>query len=211
MSNGNVFFANGFHHIRKLTELNATGNDLSGVPPGLLSLVSSKLDRLQLEHNPLLSAIPGEFEHGYRSADSPQLLKHLALLKLYTECRLRLTGKTGLAESGTCKSSDKSSDGWRYWTDVYLLTQRCRSGSCCWCNHARFGSGVSVCHHCVSILNYSQVPIMFNCCGPRCAHQAAQCSAEEFQTRFYPPRWITPNGSSENGFNLHNLSGNPAE
>lgn len=124
MSNGNVFFANGFHHIRKLTELNATGNDLSGVPPGLLSLVSSKLDRLQLEHNPLLSAIPGEFEHGYRSADSPQLLKHLALLKLYTECRLRLTGKTGLAESGTCKSSDKSSDGWRYWTDVYLLTQR---------------------------------------------------------------------------------------
>ncbi|TPP58333.1 hypothetical protein FGIG_02581 [Fasciola gigantica] len=173
-------------YSRELREFNATGNDLLGVPPGLLSLVVKKLDQLRLEHNPLLIPFPGEFVNGYHQhTDSPQTLRHIALRKLRTESRLRLTAKTNPFEVGRDGQNVNSSRGWNYWTNVYFLTQRFRSGSCCWCGRARFGQGISVCRHCVDISNYKQVPIMFNCCGPGCAHEAAQCSANEFETRFY--------------------------
>uniref|UniRef100_A0A183ADP6 Slit homolog 2 protein-like n=1 Tax=Echinostoma caproni TaxID=27848 RepID=A0A183ADP6_9TREM len=191
--------------LRKLRIFNATGNDLLGLSPGLLILAFNHLNTIQLEHNPLITPFSGEFVNGYWS-NSPQTLYELVLLKLNEETRLRLIGRPVLLESDN-DQNENLSDGWHYWIDAYHLTQRTRSGSCCWCTQARFGPGILVCQHCVDLAGYKQVPITFNCCRPSCAEQAIHCSADEFRTRFYGNPAASTDDSSQMGTDELDMDG----
>ncbi|KAF6771273.1 hypothetical protein AHF37_10092 [Paragonimus kellicotti] len=70
---------NGINY-KKLRVLNLRGNDLIGIPPGLLNLSQLDLFDLQLQDNPLLNLLPGEWRE---KPDRLQSLQDCSAMKLF--------------------------------------------------------------------------------------------------------------------------------
>ncbi|CAH8499461.1 unnamed protein product [Heterobilharzia americana] len=176
--------------------LKICGNDLLGIPPGLLYLCQNVLENLDLNDNPLLCLFPKEFKRC--STLKVQSLKLLASLTVRNILH---------------KVSEKNKEALKREPEHYLLMVASKEdtsdslefkkvsdkiectilksllspvGSCCWCGLDRYDDINTICKHCVDIFTYSMVPIRMLCCGIKCMKEANQCStSEQFAQRYY--------------------------
>ncbi|VDO66644.1 unnamed protein product [Schistosoma mattheei] len=75
-----VYLDSRIKNLEHLKVLKLNGNDLTGIPPGLLCLCEKALESLNLNDNPLLCLFPKEFKNN--SLVEIQSLRVLACLKM---------------------------------------------------------------------------------------------------------------------------------
>ncbi|KAF5404415.1 hypothetical protein PHET_01584, partial [Paragonimus heterotremus] len=180
----------------KLRVLNLRGNDVIGVPPGLLNLCQLDLFDLQLQDNPLLSLLPGEWRD---RSDHLQSLQDYSAMKLFVianQLRSFISNETSSSSKHIHKEYqlEEAQTILAYLDNVL---EKFKSGSCCWCTGSRFGSGIRLRRHCVNLFAYEGLPIALNCCGLACTASASECGANDFADRFYgvQPEVVVQNGT----------------
>ncbi|KAH8860154.1 Leucine-rich repeat-containing protein 63 [Schistosoma japonicum] len=184
---------NRLEHLKVLT---LSGNDLLGIPPGLLCLCEKTLECLNLDNNPLLCLLPKELHNN--TSIKIQSLKVLVNLKI----RDRL-------HSNNLQNHEVHNDNSQQCLLITSLHENNQNvfkfqtisnkeesnlfnnllipiGSCCWCGLDRYDQNTTICKHCVDVFNYTTVPISILCCGIQCLNEVNKCStAEQFAKRFY--------------------------
>uniref|UniRef100_A0A094ZHG1 Leucine-rich repeat-containing protein 63 n=1 Tax=Schistosoma haematobium TaxID=6185 RepID=A0A094ZHG1_SCHHA len=182
-----------YEHL-KVLKLN--GNDLTGIPPGLLCLCEKALESLNLNDNPLLCLFPKEFKNN--SLVEIQSLRVLACLKMRD-----LLNDMNIQNQGTSRekpeqyilitNSEENNANFFEFQKVSDKEESTMSnellspiGSCCWCGMDRYDQKNTICIHCVDVFKYSTVPICMLCCGIQCVTEVKQCStSEQFAKRYY--------------------------
>ncbi|KAK4469372.1 hypothetical protein MN116_006930 [Schistosoma mekongi] len=184
---------NRLEHLKVLT---LCGNDLLGIPPGLLGLCEKSLECLNLNDNPLLCLLPKELHSNI--SIKIQSLKVLVNLKIRD--RLHSNSKQNHQvlndDANQCIliTSLKENN-----QNIFKFQTLCNKeesnlfsnllipiGSCCWCGLDRYDQNTTICKHCVDVFNYTAVPIRILCCGIQCLNEVNKCStAEEFAKRYY--------------------------
>ncbi|CAH8483047.1 unnamed protein product [Schistosoma turkestanicum] len=182
--------------LEHLKVLKLNGNDLIGIPPGLLCLCEKTLESLDLNNNPMLWLFPEEIKNN--SSVDIQSLKVLTSLKMRdilhkTSRKNQETFSQKPEQYIIITSTEEDNPNFFEFRKVddeeepTLLSKLLTPiGSCCWCRLDRYDQKNTICMHCVDVFNYSSVPICMLCCRIQCLREVRQCSTpEQFAKRYY--------------------------
>ncbi|CAH8513582.1 unnamed protein product [Schistosoma haematobium] len=191
-----IYLDSRIKNLEHLKVLKLNGNDLTGIPPGLLSLCEKALESLNLNDNPLLCLFPKEFKNN--SLVEIQSLRVLACLKMRDllndmNIQNQETSREKPEQYILITNSEENNANFFEFQKVSDKEESTMSnellspiGSCCWCGMDRYDQKNTICIHCVDVFKYSTVPICMLCCGIQCVTEVKQCStSEQFAKRYY--------------------------